>query len=133
LAHEHKHLIDYPFENYAYPKSYGLSPTQRAEQICDYFAACLLMPKMLVRRAWTTGGDNQDPAELAHLFGVSQVAMEIRLQELGLIEAKYRCRQDGRSSRPMRRYYRTSQETRELLPTPAGQPLAMVAASAGGA
>ncbi len=114
LAHEYKHVLDYPFDDYCYPVIAGHSAEQRAEHTCDYFAACLLMPKTLIRKAWTAGRTFQNVGELAQLFGVSTRAMEVRLQELGLLDARYRCRfprtTKGRSIR-----FRTSAETRELL------------------
>src|SRR5471030_505941 len=91
LCHEYKHVLDFPFDEFCYPAVGAQTSERRAEAICDYFAACLLMPKVLVRQAWTAGGSNQDSDELARLFGVSPRAMEIRLQDLGLLEPAYRC------------------------------------------
>jgi Zn-dependent peptidase ImmA (M78 family) len=54
-----------------------------AERECDYFAACLLMPRGLVTefsRSCHTAG------ELAHRFQVSLPAMRSRLREIGLNE-----------------------------------------------
>ncbi len=118
LAHEYKHIIDFPFDEYCYPTGRGQTAEQRAEYICDYFAACVLMPKVLIRQAWTSGGgDSQDPHELARLFGVSPRAMEIRLQELGLLEAKYRCRfPRSTATRSPRIFHRSTRPTRVLLP-----------------
>jgi IrrE N-terminal-like domain len=91
LAHEFKHILDNPFVHVLYPPTLGLSPHDRAEQTCDYFAACLLMPKVWVRRAWATDRV-QDVARLARRFGVSQTAMRVRLVQLGLVEAAPRYR-----------------------------------------
>jgi len=55
----------------------------RIESICDHFASCLLMPRVVVRRAWTSGLN--DLACLAELFQVSVMVMERRLTHLGLI------------------------------------------------
>jgi hypothetical protein len=57
LGHEFKHILDNPFINVLYPKSeYAkLSAEDRAEQMCDYFAACLLMPRPWVKRLWAQG------------------------------------------------------------------------------
>lgn len=88
LLHEYKHVIDYPVYQVAYPSTGAVSHEERREAICDYFAACVLMPKVLVRRAWT--GYSQDPKELAGLFGVSPAAMRYRLTDLGLLE-RQRC------------------------------------------
>ena len=88
LLHEYKHVIDYPVYQTAYPATPAASHEVRREAICDYFAACVLMPRVLVRRAWT--GFSQDPKELAGLFGVSPAAMRYRLTDLGLLE-RQRC------------------------------------------
>src|SRR5947209_5607840 len=39
LAHEFKHVLDHPFVGFLYPERGGVTTTQRAEQIADYFAA----------------------------------------------------------------------------------------------
>lgn len=90
LAHEFKHVLDNPFIGFLYPKQQGWTPADRAERVCDYFAACLLMPKVWVRRAWTEGV--QDLRGLARRFNVSQSAMNVRLLQLGLAEPVLRCR-----------------------------------------
>src|SRR5262249_16497927 len=66
LAHEFKHILDNPFIGVLYPRIGSLSSAERAEQVCDYFAACLLMPRMWVKRSWRTG--TQDPRALARKF-----------------------------------------------------------------
>lgn len=90
-AHEFKHVLDNPFVHILYPATPGMSLHVRAEQICDYFAACVLMPKIWVRRAWATDRI-QDLFKLARGFGVSQTAMRVRLLQLGLMESGPRCR-----------------------------------------
>jgi Zn-dependent peptidase ImmA (M78 family) len=57
---------------------------ERAETICDYFAACVLMPRAWVKKAWREGP--QDIPSLARQFQVSRQAMQVRLQQVGLIE-----------------------------------------------
>jgi Zn-dependent peptidase ImmA (M78 family) len=114
MAHELKHILDAPFDEYCYSGPGGGSATQRAEYICDYFAACVLMPKRMVVQAFTSGVDLQRPAELARIFGVSTRAIQVRLQELGLIDAKYRCRTPLRPA-SARRFYRSARPTRELI------------------
>lgn len=84
LGHEFKHVLDHPFRERL---SDGRSPTravEQAEQICDYFSACLLMPKRFVVRAWTDG--IQRARALGELFEVSPQAMGARLWQLGLLE-----------------------------------------------
>jgi xanthine dehydrogenase YagR molybdenum-binding subunit len=64
----------------------------------------------------STQGPSRVQAELAKLFGVSQKAMEVRLQDLGLVERKYRCRRPAAGTLGRaRRFYRAAASTRELL------------------
>ena len=78
LAHELKHVIDHPGVNIVY------AGDQQAEYLADYFAACLLMPRRYVRAVWYDG--MQSLAALSEHFGVSERAMAVRLQYLGLRE-----------------------------------------------
>jgi Zn-dependent peptidase ImmA (M78 family) len=85
LAHEFKHILDAACEDEIYrhlPE--GPARERHIEAVCDHFSACLLMPKAWVKKAWGEGV--QDLAALAWRFEVSQQAMLIRLQSLGLIE-----------------------------------------------
>jgi len=90
LIHELKHVLDDPFIEWLYPTRSGYSPEDRAERICDYFAACVLMPKMWIKRDWA-GGGIQDITRLARRYHVSQVAMAVRLAELRLLPPTPRC------------------------------------------
>jgi Zn-dependent peptidase ImmA (M78 family) len=90
MIHELKHVLDDPFIEWLYPTKNGQSPEDRAERICDYFAACVLMPKMWVKRDFASGGI-QDIARLARRYRVSQVAMAVRLSELNLLPPTPRC------------------------------------------
>ncbi len=90
LAHEFKHVLDHPFIERCYPDVVGARGHERAEQICDYFAGCLLMPKSWVTRAYCDAGI-QEIRLLARRFAVSQMAMRVRLLQLGLIEPEPRC------------------------------------------
>jgi len=83
LLHEFKHVLDNPFIDYLYRSTGRMSAAGQAEQVCDYFAACVLMPRAWVKRAWGSG--IQDFRELAQLFHVSEGAMAIRLLGLGLV------------------------------------------------
>lgn len=82
LAHEFKHVLDSPLVAALYPAD---QPAM-AELVCDHFAACLLMPRPWIVRAWANG--TQDPQALARRFQVSVEAMEIRLDRLGLTERR---------------------------------------------
>lgn len=90
LGHEFKHIVDNPFIDAMYAgDDYGEQPSdERAERMCDYFAACLLMPRNWVKRLWTQGV--QDTPTLAATFKVSPAAMDLRLQQLGLIPSRKR-------------------------------------------
>lgn len=91
LAHEYKHVLDAPVEQQVYALlRNGEEPHLQIEKVCDHFAACLLMPKKLVKRVWGEG--LRDAVSLAAHFDVSPQAMHIRLQTLGLIERPARCR-----------------------------------------
>jgi Zn-dependent peptidase ImmA (M78 family) len=90
LAHELKHVIDHPFVDFLYPARATSTSAERAEQICDYFAACLLMPKGWVKSAFYNEGIH-NARELARRFNVSRPAMEVRLNQLGISEPVTRC------------------------------------------
>lgn len=51
LGHELKHILDNPFIDGLYLGWDGKPSAKRAEAICDYFAACLLMPRPKVKAA----------------------------------------------------------------------------------
>lgn len=87
LAHEFKHVLDHSIANVAYVHL-GQGDAKRQhrqiERVCDHFAACLLMPRPVVKRAWCSR--IQDLEALAGLFKVSERAMQIRLEYLGLTD-----------------------------------------------
>lgn len=90
IAHEIKHILD--DQTVSHLRQTGNSspePTWLTERVCDYFAACLLMPRMWVKRAWTTSTQNE--ISLAKMFNVSLDAIRIRLQQIGLTERPNRC------------------------------------------
>lgn len=102
LAHEFKHVLDHSVANVAYARlSCGDAKRRdrQIEQICDHFAACLLMPRPVVKRAWTSG--IQDIEALAGLFKVSSAAMQVRLDYLGLTDEQ----------RPVETYFRREAPT----------------------
>lgn len=92
LAHEFKHVLDHPFVAEAYTRIGESGSTKEpVERVCDYFAGCLLMPKLWVTSLYYNRGVRDLPT-LARRFGVSQTAMRVRLLQLGLIEPAPRCR-----------------------------------------
>jgi Zn-dependent peptidase ImmA (M78 family) len=87
LAHEFKHVLDHTVADVAYTQfGKGDQPKhdRQVESVCDHFAACFLMPRIAVRRAWTSG--MQDIPTLALHFKVSHTAMKIRLTYLGFLD-----------------------------------------------
>jgi hypothetical protein len=89
LAHEFKHVVDHRIVDIIYG---GIPQDERAawiEQICDYFASCILMPRPWVKRVYGSGTQRLLP--LAGRFAVSQTAMRVRLNQLGLVDPGPRC------------------------------------------
>jgi len=85
LGHEFKHVLDHSIYRVAYAHlGYGDEGQRdrQIERICDHFAASLLMPRLAVKKAWTSG--IQDVEALAGLFTTSLTATRIRLKYLGL-------------------------------------------------
>jgi len=84
VVHEYKHILDNPFIKVLYPPLGDMTSNERAEAVCDYFAGCVLMPRVWLKKAWRDGP--QDIASLARQFQVSRQAMQVRLQQIGLVE-----------------------------------------------
>ncbi len=81
LAHEFKHILDAPFLDAPEQANDPIDdPVTR--RLCDYFAACLLMPRPWVKHDFY--GGQQNAHELARRYYVSVEAMQTRLRELGL-------------------------------------------------
>jgi IrrE N-terminal-like domain len=82
LAHEFKHLLDdiVVRSMSRHPAAELRQP--RAERLCDYFAACLLMPRPWIKHDYY--GGLQGVGALARRYYVSRQAMTTRLRELGL-------------------------------------------------
>ncbi|HSV67554.1 MAG TPA: ImmA/IrrE family metallo-endopeptidase [Mycobacteriales bacterium] len=100
LAHEFGHVLEHPFVRVLYADTYGRLDEQRMEDHCDYFAACLLMPRPWVKQAWANL--TQDQARLAAYFRVSPAAMARRLAYLNLTEPH----PARHLPQPIRRYFR---------------------------
>jgi IrrE N-terminal-like domain len=87
LAHEVKHLLDYPYHHVLYD-TLGYGDTERrdkqVERICDHFAAHFLVPAHLLKKAWATGFQAVDV--LAGMFSVSEETMQIRLRNEGFTD-----------------------------------------------
>lgn len=85
LAHELKHVIDHRHRDLLYAATPTLSTHLQGEYAADNFAACLLMPRRWVKRAW--GDGYQRISQLSRMFDVSPQAMRVRLERLGLMDA----------------------------------------------
>jgi hypothetical protein len=105
VLHEYKHIIDHPGPGIR-PSRYTYQRPD-AEIVADYFAGCVLIPKRLLTAAYYDG--IQQPADLAQLFDVSKEAIQVRLAQVGLVEAALADRH--RRTTPVRaaRYYRSAE------------------------
>jgi len=95
LAHEFKHILDDPLIDRLSTHLPAGQRHERAERLCNYFAACLLMPRAWVKRDWCEG--RQSTRDLARRYYVSYEAMTTRLSELGLTPRGLTVEQDPRS------------------------------------
>jgi len=84
LGHEVAHVVYHPLEDVVLPTIETTTSEERLEQACEYVSACLLMPRMWVKKAYCVDGI-QDVPSLSRLFNVSWVAMQVRLEQLGLV------------------------------------------------
>jgi IrrE N-terminal-like domain len=82
LAHEFKHVLDDPVVERLYRQLPEEQRHDRAEALCNFFAACLLMPRPWIKHDFC--GGLQAPYRLARRYYVSTQAMKTRLSELGL-------------------------------------------------
>lgn len=98
LLREFKHVLDNPFVKVLYLATRATSSHDRAEQICEYFAGCTLIPRPWLKREWAAG--LQDERALAERFGASRAAIRTRLLQTGLAATHQRC--------GSRRYFRTT-------------------------
>lgn len=88
LLHEFKHIVDHTTKHHLYGR-HARRHDPAAERAADYFAACVLMPKLYVKRHWGQGPRNL--LALARTFEVSPAAMRYRLDQLGLTTDPRRC------------------------------------------
>jgi Zn-dependent peptidase ImmA (M78 family) len=102
LMHEFKHILDHGLAERCYPDTPWQTHEERAERVAEYFAACLLMPKRIVKHRFFQG--LRDPSELAAEFSVT--AMRRRLEELCLIDPTPRVRHRHDSTGPLSGYLR---------------------------
>ena len=84
LAHELAHVILHPLADVSLPSHHETPAEARLEAACEHFAACLLMPRPWLKRAYFESRI-QDGPSLARLFPVSWPAMRWRLEQLGFV------------------------------------------------
>jgi IrrE N-terminal-like domain len=89
MAHELHHAVSAPLAATIFPARRSLTAHDQREWAANHFAACLLMPKAWVRRAYFQQGI-RDAVRLARHFRVSAVAMRVRLDVLGIEKTKAR-------------------------------------------
>ena len=97
LMHEFKHVLDHTTKDFLYQDRPTGSAHEQAERVADYFAACLLMPKRVVKRLWFEGP--QTIEHMAERLRVSPAAARYRLDQLGLTDRPARCETARRSYR----------------------------------
>jgi Zn-dependent peptidase ImmA (M78 family) len=114
--HEFKHIIDHGATAQLYVSGRQASDRQ-AEMAADYFAGCVLMPRMLLKRAWTSGV--QTPAAIARRFNVSERAAEVRLVQVGLLDSRDRHppRLSSMTPRVSNRYFRSLSASWQITPS----------------
>jgi Zn-dependent peptidase ImmA (M78 family) len=100
LMHEFKHVMDHTVKDRMYADRPLMRAEEQAERVADYFAACLLMPKRVVKRVWFEGPQNIE--YLSAKLDVSPAALRFRLDQLGLIDRPKRCDWRSRQFVPAR-------------------------------
>ena len=88
VMHEFKHVLDHTTKDFLYNDRPHQTADEQAERVADYFAACVLMPKVAVTRHWCQG--QQNIGLLAKTLRVSTAALRYRLDQLGLTEPERR-------------------------------------------
>jgi Zn-dependent peptidase ImmA (M78 family) len=96
LMHEFKHIVDHTTKDFLYRDSSTNTGHAQAERAADYFAACLLMPKRVVKRLWFEGPQNIE--HLSARLQVSPAALRYRLDQLGITDQRSRCGTRPRAS-----------------------------------
>jgi hypothetical protein len=87
MAHELGHAVMAPLATTAFRPFRHLDARTQRERAANHFAGCLLMPKRWVLNAYFNQGVH-DPVQLARRFQVSVPAMQVRLDALGIREAR---------------------------------------------
>lgn len=115
FAHEFKHVVDHTFIHLLYHGEKDREERHRwTEQVCDYFAGCLLVPQSALRPMWADGVC--DVARLARHFDVSQAAIRTRLGQTGLAVPQDRQRHLDSGGALRSRYFRARPGLRRVAP-----------------
>ena len=92
-GHEVKHILDYQFSDVLYPPVAVMPIARRREDMANYFALCLVMPRPWLEM-YARGGAI-DPNELAEPFGTSRQLMPIPVGVARHIERPGEWERDG--------------------------------------
>ena len=87
LMHEFKHIVYHGRVSDLYRGGHHRAG-QQAEQAADYFAGCVLMPRVMLKQAWSRG--LQTHSALARHFETSERAIHVRLAQVGLLDGPNR-------------------------------------------
>ncbi|TWE12567.1 ImmA/IrrE family metallo-endopeptidase [Rudaeicoccus suwonensis] len=93
LLHEFKHIIDHGADKRLYRSRW------EAERAADYFAGTVLVPKRELKHVFCNLTQNVN--QLATHFGVSQQAIQVRLEQTGLVDPT--TKRTERCARPVSR------------------------------
>jgi len=82
LFHEAFHILAHHKTTPVFRKEKGTLEGSFNELLADYFAACILMPRGWVKEKWA---EVHDVNRMAEIFNVPELAMGLKLRQLGLI------------------------------------------------
>jgi len=82
LFHEGFHILAHCKTTPVFRSRVALQLGSFNELLGDYFAACTLMPREWVKEKWA---EVKDLDRMAEFFDVTEIAMGLRLRQLGLI------------------------------------------------
>ena len=82
LFHEAFHILAHSKTTPVFRKKRGTLEGSFNEMLADYFAVCILMPREWIKEKWA---EVHDVNRMAEIFDVPELAMGLRLRQLGLI------------------------------------------------
>lgn len=87
---------------------------KQRERAADHFAGCLLMPKTAMLHLWATGV--RQPEDFATHFDVSAAAAKVRMEQLGLIRARWMCSRGAKTEQtPVRAFTAATEEVMDRM------------------